>query len=169
MEKIFFKTENKLLFNTIKSIFMDIGLYEITDTQNDTTNIIVENNDTFIINDIVFKKPLYIKDLLKKNIFQNTFSFCNFLVNKENRKISFMENSATLTAIELTLLEILYNTTDGLSLTDILKTLGYSSISQSKTYATHIYNLRKKLYTLSQKDNIIIFENDKYKLNKGIK
>lgn len=167
MNKIYFTTKNKLLFNTIKSIFEDIGFCEITDKPEANIPVLKENKNNFTLEKITFQKPLYIKDIITKNIFENTFSFLDFVVNKKTRKISFNEKSTQLTQIEFDLLKVLYNAKDGLSLNDILKdVLDYSSISQSKTSATHIYNLRKKLNMISGRSNIIVFENDKYKLNK---
>ena len=167
MNKIYFNTKDKLLFKTVKSIFKDIGFCEITDKPESNIPVLKENKNNFTIDKLVFPKPLCIRDIVGKNIFENTFSFLDFVVNKKTRKISFNEKSTQLTQIEFDLLKVLYNAKDGLSLNDILKdVLGYSDISQSKTSATHIYNLRKKLNMISGRSNIIIFENDKYKLNK---
>lgn len=167
MNKIYFNTKDKLLFKTVKSIFKDIGFCEITDKPESNIPTLKENKNNFTIDKLVFSKPLYIRDFIGKNIFENTFSFLGFVINKKTRKISYNKNSTQLTQIEFDLLEVLYNAKDGISLDDILKdVLGYSDISQSKTSATHIYNLRKKLNTISGRSNVIIFENDKYKLNK---
>ncbi|MGN0929776.1 MAG: winged helix-turn-helix domain-containing protein [Alphaproteobacteria bacterium] len=168
MNKIYFDTENKLLFETIKSIFEDIGFCEVINQPSQNLPILKENKNNFTIGKFTFQKPLYIKDIITKNIFENTFSFSNFLINKQTRKISYDKNSTTLTQTELNILEILYKSKNGISLDEILKdVLDYSSISQSKTSATHIYNLRKKLNMISGLSNIIIFENNKYKLNKN--
>lgn len=167
MNKIYFDTKNKLLFNTIKSLFEDMCFCEIVDKPIPNIPVLKEHKDSFTLNNLTFQKPLCIKDIIEKNIFEDSFSFSEFVVNKRMRKISFKENSTTLTQTELNILEILYKSKDGISLDDILKdVLDYSSISQSKTSATHIYNLRKKLNMISGLSNIIIFENNKYKLNK---
>lgn len=167
MNKIYFATKNKLLFKTIKSIFEDIGFCEITDKPAPHLPTLRENKNNFTLEKRTFQKPLYIKDIITKNIFENTFSFLDFIVNKQTRTVSYNKNSTQLTQTELNLLEILYKSENGISLNEILKdVLSYSNISQSKTSATHIYNLRKKLNMLSGRSDVIIFENDKYKLNK---
>lgn len=166
MNKIYFDTKDKLLFKTVKSIFKDIGFCEITDKAESNIPTLKENKNNFTIDKLVFSKPLCIRDIVSKKIFENTFSFSGFVINKKTREVSFNKKSTQLTQIEFDLLEVLYNEKDGISLNDILKdVLGYSDISQSKTSATHIYNLRKKLNMVSGRSNIIIFENDKYKLN----
>jgi hypothetical protein len=164
MIKIYLKTNNNLLFKSIKSIFDKIGTYELTSTPQNY-NIIEERKDTFIINNkIIIKKPLYIKELLKKNIFANSFSFSNFQVNKETREISYDKKSSLLTQTELKILELLYENTEGISTDDILKNvLKYSTNSTSSSPTTHLYNLRKKLSHLNDKDNIIL-KDEKYKL-----
>lgn len=166
MKKIFFDTDNKLLFQTVKSMFEDIGFCEIVDKSDVDIPVLKEQGDSFTIGSFVFSKPFSVKDVIGKNIFENELSFAGFKVNRNTRKITFDDSSAILTQIELSILEILYNSDDGISLDDILKdVLQYSSVSQSKTSATHIYNLRKKLYKISGLSNVIVFENDKYKLN----
>lgn len=166
MKKIFFDTDNKLLFQTVKAMFEDIGFCEIVDKSDGDIPVLKEQGDSFIIGGFVFPKPFNVRDVIGKNIFENALSFAGFKVNRNTRKITYDNNSAILTQIELSILEILYNSVDGISLDDILKdVLQYSSVSQSKTSATHIYNLRKKLYKVSGLSNIIVFENDKYRLN----
>ena len=168
MNKIFFDTDNKLLFQTIKAMFEKVGFCEIVDEYQNNIPVLKDNGDCFTIGNFTFKKPMSVMDVVGKNIFENSFGFGNFKLNRNTRKISYNDNFLILTQIELNILEILYNSPDGISLNDILKyVLGYSEVSQSKTCATHIYNLRKKLQTISGLSNIIIFENEKYKLNVG--
>ncbi len=166
MKKIFFDTDNKLLFQTVKSMFEDIGFCEIVDKPDGDIPVLKEQGDSFTVGGFVFPKPFSVEDFTGKNIFENIFSFAGFKVNRNTRKITYDNNSAMLTQIELSILEILYNSDVGVSLDDILKdVLQYSSVSQSKTSATHIYNLRKKLNSISGLSNVIVFENDKYRLN----
>ncbi len=162
MIKIKLKTENKFLQKSFKSIFEDLGLKE-----NAIDILLTENENNFILNqNNTLSKPLKIKQLLQLLNKENIITINKLKININNGKTTYDDKEIILTSTEIKLLTILNTTKEGLSLKEILnKVFGYSNITNSKTYATHIYNLRKKLHTLTNNTNIIIYENNKYKIN----
>ena len=70
----------------------------------------------------------------------------NYLLNKNEKKLSKLDQFVTLTEKEVKLLELLLNNKKPISKNNILSSVwNYSSDADTHTVETHIYRLRKKL------------------------
>ena len=70
----------------------------------------------------------------------------SYLLNKNEKKLSKLENFISLTEKEVQLLELLLNSKKPISKDDILSSIwNYSSDADTHTVETHIYRLRKKI------------------------
>ena len=70
----------------------------------------------------------------------------SYLLNKNEKKQSKLENFKSLTEKEVQLLELLLNSEKPISKDDILSSIwNYSSDADTHTVETHIYRLRKKI------------------------
>ena len=70
----------------------------------------------------------------------------SYLLNKNEKKLSKLENFISLTEKEVQLLELLLNSEKPISKDDILSSIwNYSSDADTHTVETHIYRLRKKI------------------------
>jgi len=89
----------------------------------------------------------------------------NYLLNKNEKKISKLDNHIILTEKEVQLLELLLNSKKPISKDNILLSVwNYSSDADTHTVETHIYRLRKKIAEKFMDQNFILNNKDGYYL-----
>tara|TARA_E500000178_G_C16672107_1_gene595504 strand:+ start:84 stop:689 length:606 start_codon:yes stop_codon:yes gene_type:complete len=89
----------------------------------------------------------------------------NYLLNKNEKKLSRLEKSIILTEKEIQLLELFLNNQKPISKEKILSTVwNYSSDADTHTVETHIYRLRKKISDEFLDENFILTNKDGYYL-----
>ena len=89
----------------------------------------------------------------------------NYLLNKNEKKLSKLDNFIILTEKEVQLLELFLNNKKPLSKEYILSSVwNYSSDADTHTVETHIYRLRKKITDKFTDDKLILNNKDGYYL-----
>ena len=89
----------------------------------------------------------------------------NYLLNKNEKKLSKNKNEIILTEKEIQLLELFLNNKKPISKDEILSSVwNYSSNADTHTVETHIYRLRKKINDKFLDENFIINTKDGYSL-----
>ena len=89
----------------------------------------------------------------------------NYLLNKNEKKLSNDENEIILTEKEIQLLELFLNNKKPISKDKILSSVWkYSSDVDTHTVETHIYRLRKKINEKFSDENFIVNTKDGYSL-----
>ena len=102
----------------------------------------------------------------KKKFSQNSsINIKNYLLNKNEKKLSKSKEFIILTEKEIQLLELFLNNKKPISKDKILSSVwNYSSDADTHTVETHIYRLRKKINDKFSDDNFIINTKDGYSL-----
>ena len=89
----------------------------------------------------------------------------SYVLNKNEKKLSKLDNFIILTEKEVQLLELLLNSKKALSKDNILSSVwNYSSETDTHTVETHIYRLRKKITDKFMDENFILNNKDGYYL-----
>lgn len=89
----------------------------------------------------------------------------NYLLNKNEKKLSKLDQFVTLTEKEVKLLELLLNNKKPISKNNILSSVwNYSSDADTHTVETHIYRLRKKIIDKFMDEKFILNNKDGYYL-----
>ena len=89
----------------------------------------------------------------------------NYFMNKNEKKLSKLENFIILTEKEIQLLELFLNIKKPISKDKILSTVwNYSTDADTHTVETHIYRLRKKIADKFKDNNFIHNNKDGYYL-----
>ena len=89
----------------------------------------------------------------------------NYLLNKNEKKLSKSENFVILTEKEVQLLELFLSNKKPISKDNILSSVWkYSAESDTHTVETHIYRLRKKITEKFMDDKFILNNKDGYYL-----
>ena len=89
----------------------------------------------------------------------------NYLLNKNEKKLSKLNQFITLTEKEVQLLELFLNNKKPISKDNILSLVwNYSSDADTHTVETHIYRLRKKVTDKFKDENFILNNKDGYYL-----
>ena len=89
----------------------------------------------------------------------------NYFLNKNEKKLSKLENFIILTEKEIQLLELFLNIKKPISKDKILSTVwNYSTDADTHTVETHIYRLRKKIADKFMDNNFIYNNKDGYYL-----
>ena len=89
----------------------------------------------------------------------------NYLLNKNEKKLSKSEEFIILTEKEIHLLELFLNNKKPLSKDNILSSVwNYSSDADTHTVETHIYRLRKKIADKFMDESFILINKDGYYL-----
>ena len=84
----------------------------------------------------------------------------NYLLDKNERKLSKLEDFIILTEKEIQLLELFLINKKPISKDNILSSVwNYSSDADTHTVETHIYRLRQKIKTLTETTFILTTEN----------
>ena len=102
----------------------------------------------------------------KKKFSQNSsINVKNYLLNKNEKKLSKSEEFIILTEKEIQLLELFLNNKKPLSKDNILSSVwNYSSDADTHTVETHIYRLRKKIADKFMDESFILINKDGYYL-----
>ena len=88
-----------------------------------------------------------------------------YLLNKNEKKLSNINNEIILTEKEIQLLELLLNNKKPISKEKILSSVwNYSSNADTHTVETHIYRLRKKINEKFSDENFIVNTKEGYSL-----
>ena len=89
----------------------------------------------------------------------------NYLLNKNEKKLSKLDQFITLTEKEVQLLELFLNSKKPISKDNILSSVwNYSSDADTHTVETHIYRLRKKVTDKFMDEKFILNNKDGYYL-----
>ena len=89
----------------------------------------------------------------------------NYLMNKNEKKLSKLEDFIILTEKEVQLIELFLNTKKPLSKDNILSSVWhYSADADTHTVETHIYRLRKKIIDKFKDEKFILNNKDGYYL-----
>ena len=87
----------------------------------------------------------------------------NYLLNKNEKKLSKLDNFIILTEKEVQLLDLFLKNKNPMSKDKILSSVwNYSSDADTHTVETHIYRLRKKITTKFNDENFIMNNKDGY-------
>ena len=114
------------------------------------------NEINAIVENTVAKNKFYINSSLQIK---------NYLHNKNEKKLSKLDNFIILTEKEVQLLELFLNNKKPLSKNYILSSVwNYSSDADTHTVETHIYRLRKKITEKFMDDKFILNNKDGYYL-----
>mgnify|MGYP000556964579 CR=1 FL=1 len=106
------------------------------------------------------------KIIAKKKFYSNSsIKVKNYLMDKNQKKLSKERSSIILTEKEIKLIELLLNNSKPISKDTILSTVwNYSADADTHTVETHIYRLRKKISDQFMDDEFIINKKDGYSL-----
>ena len=107
------------------------------------------------------------KSLLQKKKFTKNSSIevKNYLLNKNEKKLTKENKSIILTEKEIQLLELLLKNKDPISKNNILSSVwNYSADADTHTVETHIYRLRKKISDKFTDEKFILNNKDGYYL-----
>ncbi len=106
------------------------------------------------------------KIIAKKKFYSNSsIKVKNYLMDKNQKKLSKERSSIILTEKEIKLIELLLNNSKPISKDTILSTVwNYSADADTHTVETHIYRLRKKVSDQFMDDEFIINKKDGYSL-----
>ncbi len=108
-----------------------------------------------------------IESTVAKNRFNKNSSIevKNYLLNKNEKKLSKLNQFITLTEKEVQLLELFLNNKKPISKDNILSSVwNYSSDADTHTVETHIYRLRKKVTDKFMDDEFILNNKNGYYL-----
>jgi len=112
------------------------------------------------INDIVENTIAKIK--FNKN---SSIHLKDYVLNKNEKKLSKLQDFILLTEKEVQLLELFLNSNKSISKDNILSSVwNYSSEADTHTVETHIYRLRKKISDKFKDDKFILNNKDGYYL-----
>jgi DNA-binding response OmpR family regulator len=108
-----------------------------------------------------------VENVAAKKIFSKNSSIQikKYLLNKNEKKLSNINNEIILTEKEIQLLELFLNNKKPISKDKILSSVwNYSSDADTHTVETHIYRLRKKINDKFSDENFIVNTKDGYSL-----
>ena len=168
-----FKTKTYLIDSSISAIIVDsqaldlVNLSEINKIHNKPILLLetLVNNKKLNYNDKILL-PTSLDDLTNRitNII-TAFKFSNnsalkinkYILDKNEKKLIKENNYVSITEKEVQLIELLFNEKKPLTKNYILKKIwNYSDNADTHTVETHIYRLRKKIYTKFNDDKFIL-------------
>jgi len=101
----------------------------------------------------------------KKFNINSSIEVKNYLLNKNEKKLSKLKQFITLTEKEVQLLELFLNSKKPISKDNILSSVwNYSADADTHTVETHIYRLRKKVADKFMDEKFILNDKDGYYL-----
>mgnify|MGYP001399172678 CR=1 FL=1 len=129
---------------------------------------IVNNCDAYIELPTTLKEINFsIENLVAKQKFSKNSSIKvkSYFLNKNEKKLSKLNNFIILTEKEIQLIELFLNNTKPIPKDNILSSVwNYSSDADTHTVETHIYRLRKKITDEFMDNNFILNNKDGYYL-----
>ena len=168
-----FKTKTYLIDSSISAIIVDsqaldlVNLSEINKIHNKPILLLetLVNNKKFNYNDRILL-PTSLDDLTNRitNII-TAFKFSNnsalkinkYILDKNEKKLIRDNSYVFITEREIQLIELLFNEKKSLKKSYILKKIWkYSENADTHTVETHIYRLRKKIYTKFNDEKFIL-------------
>ena len=137
-----------LAFHTKKTIFNNLKDKIQLPTTIKDINQIIENS------------------IIKKSFNKNSsIKIKNYILNKNEKKLSKLKQFITLTEKEVQLLELFLNSKKPISKDNILSSVwNYSADADTHTVETHIYRLRKKVTDKFMDEKFILNNKDGYYL-----
>ena len=165
MKNIYLDIEDKVLRQSFYDLFSVFG-FKFTD-KNKADFVVKDLDDRISVNgDKFFTKPVDIFSMISE-LSQSTDLYFGKLCLKVKKKIAeFNEKTVALTDIETKILSSLISNKDGISNLDLsIAVFAKANESCLKSLVTHLYNLKKKLETITGKQKNIILENSKYFLD----
>ena len=172
-----FTTKSYLIDSTISAIIVDS---QILDTANLSVINKIHNRPILLLETSTNKKkcncnekillPMSLNTLTNKiTMIITAFKFSinsalkvnKYILDKNEKKLIKDNNYISITEREVQLIELLFNEKKPLSKSYILKKIwNYSDNADTHTVETHIYRLRKKIYTKFNDEKFILnFEN----------
>ena len=168
----FNKPETNIL-SSINCIIIDNQIYKdianldiITNFKNpiillgdlNSINLNIFNNKILLPISLLELKAKIINIIAKSNFTLNSsIKIKDYTLDKNSKKLKRLNNSISLTEREVQLIELLFIEKKTLSIKFILKKIwNYSENTDTHTVETHIYRLRKKIYTKFNDDKFII-------------
>ena len=165
MKTVYFDIDDRVLKQSLSDLFTTFG-FKFTD-EKQADFVIKDLGDRIVVNgDNFFVKPIDIFSMIN-DLSKNTDLCFDKLTLKIKSKIAvFEEESISLTDIETKILSSLMSNKDGISSVDLSVDV-FSKVNESclKSLATHVYNLKKKLETITKKQKNIVLENSRYSLD----
>ena len=174
------------LISTLNELKMFLKFNPISEAQNDNFDIILFHTDCyqnkkqkdFIANHSSMKIcagkkknsqeiNAVVESTVEKKRFNKNSSIevKNYLLNKNEKKLSKLNRFITLTEKEVQLLELFLSNKKPISKDNILSSVwNYSSDADTHTVETHIYRLRKKVIDKFMDEKFILNNKDGYYL-----
>ena len=123
-----------------------------------STNLNISNNIILLPISLSELKTKIINIIAKSNFtFNSSVKIKDYILDKNTKKLRKLNNSISLTEREVQLIELLFTEKRTLSNSFILKKIwNYSESAESHTVETHIYRLRKKIYTKFNDEKFIL-------------
>ena len=153
-----------------KDVLKDKDQKLLIDNSNSIKICVSKKKDFFKNCDINLELPINLKEIniLIENIAakskfnkNSSIEIKNYLLNKNEKKLSKLDNFVILTEKEIQLLELFLSKKKPISKENILSTVwNYSADADTHTVETHIYRLRKKINDKFMDDKFI-FNNKK--------
>lgn len=165
MKTVFLDIKDKVLCQTFAEIMKDFG-FEVVG-KNTADFVLKDAKNKIILNDeTVFLKPVDVFNLVKSLGVDENICVGEFSLNLKKKQIKFLENVASVTDIEAKILEILMKKSEGIDAEDLsVEVFSKSNESCLKSLSTHIYNLKKKIESLTGKKKNIVLEKARYFLD----
>ena len=110
---------------------------------------------------------LLVENIFAKNLFNinSSIKVKNYILNKNDKKLSQLNNFMFLTEKEVQLIELLINCKKPVSKDNILLSVwNYSADADTHTVETHIYRLRKKIMDKFMDEKFILNNKEGYYL-----
>ncbi len=165
MKKIYLNIEDKVFKQALCNLFEVFG-FSLCNTKN-ADFVLDDLGDKICVNgDKIFEKPIDIFHLVSEMSKMKNLNVSGLELYEKSRKILFDGEEISLTDIEVKILSVLMEKTDGILSSDLCEKV-FSKVNESclKSLATHIYNLKKKIEKLTKKQKNIILENSRYFLD----
>ncbi|MCR5506881.1 MAG: helix-turn-helix domain-containing protein [bacterium] len=165
MKTICLNIDDKILYQTFADLFTTFGFKVVDRGSGDF--VFDDLGDRIVVNEtMVFEKPVDIFYLVSKISENVDIVFGNMSLNQKLKQMKFCDKVALLTDIEVKILSLLMNNSDGILASDLaIAIFSKNTESQMKSLATHIYNLRKKIEEITGKQKNIILKNSRYCLD----
>lgn len=176
-----FSKKNTNVFNSIAGVIVDedvLANFKNSNLLDEIKNkpILLIQTSKKEVSEYFFSETLFLpislfemKNKINNNIAAFKFSLNSsikikeYILNKNEKKLFKSNFFISLTEREVQLIELLYKEKNSISKSYILKKIWkYSDIADTHTVETHIYRLRKKIYSKFNDNSFIINSGDGY-------